>query len=242
MNNWRYAFEITKLELQKSIYNILLAYLVTGLFMAVFITQLPSYLEEGTAFIDFLFLTVFGLSPLIPKPKSFETQHINYRFIASPMVVMQQHLALNHDTIIKSRLIIHSIYTFPVQLIGLIAIYFATPLFSILSVGSFISFVAMWLSLSFLSGYLVPRLSLGVRGFWVSNSGLSIILIILCVLLFFFIIMVHSLSGHGIVYWSIMIAKELPILVTGVSIILIMISYILWNSKMKKVLNTISYS
>ncbi|WP_042144119.1 hypothetical protein [Paucisalibacillus sp. EB02] len=242
MNNWRKAFEITKLELHQSIYNILLAYLVTGLFIAMFVTQMPTYLDEGTALYDLLFLLVFGSSPLFPKLKSFETQHIAHQFIASPIVVMQNHLAIPHDTIVKSRLIIHGCYTFPAHLLGLIILYFFTPLVDMLSVGSFIAFSTIWLSLSIFIGYLVPRLSIGVRGFWVSNSGISIILLVCCMLLFLLIAMVHSFSSHGIVYWSIVFAKDLPILATCISIIIAILGYVLWITKMKKVLRKLNYS
>ncbi|WP_047983919.1 hypothetical protein [Ornithinibacillus californiensis] len=241
MNNWRAAFQLTKWEIKNSAINLLLAYIATGVVAFIFIIEYVAYLEDGLVLYDLFFVIVFGAAPLFPKPKSFEAQHIQHRFLAAPVVVLQKHLPIKDIVIIYSRLIMHSLYTIPVQLSALVILYFATPLHNTLSIGSFLAFIIIWLSFSIYIGYFVPRFSIGLRGFWITNSGLGILILILLFVITFGLTLIHVIFDHGIVYWSIMAARDYPFLSIGLSIILATIGYIFWKRNMQKALKTVMF-
>lgn len=242
MKNWLEAYQINKWEIKESLISIGFTYLATIGFFAFFIKEMPSYLENGTILYDLLFLLVFGASPLFPRPKRFETQQFSGNFLVSPIVLIQKRLPIQHDVIVKGRILIHSVYTLPILLLCLCFMYFATPLQDILTVGSYISFAAIWLSVSFCIGYIIPRISIGARGFWTTNAGFSIILTIIMALVFLGLLFEYVLFENGIVYWTIMLAKASPVLSMTVSISLAIIGYHYWKQKMYKTLGTIMYS
>ncbi|WP_010097743.1 hypothetical protein [Ornithinibacillus scapharcae] len=242
MKNWLIAYQLNKWEIKESMVSILFTYLATIVFFAFFIKEMPSYLDNGTILFDLLFLLVFGASPLFPKPKRFETQHLQGNFLVSPIVLLQKQLPIQHDVITKGRILIHSVYTLPILLICLSGLYVMTPLQDILTIGSYISFATMWLSFSFYMGYIIPRLSIGARGFWTTNSGFSIVITVIVALVFLGLSFEYVLFENGIVYWTIMFAKESPLFSATVSIMLAFIGYRYWKYKMLKTLRTIMYS
>lgn len=241
MNSWKTAFQLNKWEIKKSVINIMLAYLVTLMFTFFFIKEFGSYIENGTILFDLLFLLVFTSSPLFPKPKNFEVQQLQNGLFASPIVYLQKQLPIRDEVIITSRLIMHILYTFPIQLVALILIYLSTSAINFLSIGSFIAFCMIWLSISIGIGYVIPKFNIGAGGFAVTNSG-SLIFTTLSILLTFGILtLIHAFFGHGIVYWSIMFANDFPLLSAGISIFIAVIGYHAWMKAMRKALKTLRY-
>ncbi|WP_026907845.1 hypothetical protein [Paucisalibacillus globulus] len=241
MNNWKIAYQINKWELKKSIFNIMLSYLVMLVFSLYLAREFPLYLESGLVFFDLVFLFMFGAAPLLPKPKAFEVQQIQSKLFVSPMVVLQKHLAIKNNVIIRSRLIMHTLYTFPMQLVALLILYSTTSLHNILSIGSFISFGLIWLSFSIYVGYMVPSLNIGVRMFWGNNTIFSVIFLLLIIILLFGLTLVHVVFDHGIVYWSILFARDYPLATGGISILLAFLGYHFWRNSMRKSLGRLMY-
>ena len=240
MNSWKTAFHLSKWELRKSAINIMLSYLAMLVFSLYFVHELPSYLENRLVLYDLIFLLAFGAAPLFPKASGFGAQQIQSQLFASPIVVSQKHLAIKDNVIINSRLIMHIIYTVPMQLVALLILY-SKALHNILSVGSFISFGFVWLSFSIYVGYVVPKLNIGTRVFWVNNTGFSVIYIVSLILLLFGLTLINSVFDHGIVYWSIMFARDYPLVTSGVSILLAFLGYHFWRNNMRKALGTLMY-
>lgn len=241
MNSWKTAFQLNKWEIKKSVINIVLAYLVTIMFTLFFIREFSSYMENGTILFDFLFLLLFSSSPLFPKPKNFEVQQLQNGLFASPIVCLRKQLPIRDEVIITSRLIMHILYTFPIQVVALLILYLATPLTNILSVGSFLSFCMIWLAISISLGYSIPKLNIGSEGLAVTNVGSLITFTLLTLLTFMILTIFHVLFGHGIVYWSIVFANNLPLLAAGISIIIAVIGYKAWIGSMRKALKKLRY-
>ncbi|MEN2767157.1 hypothetical protein [Ornithinibacillus xuwenensis] len=228
------AVRLAAYEIRRSYVTMIMTYLVAAIFLANLIIHFSSYMENGTTLYDFLFITLFAIQPLVPKAKGFEIEVLQEGFMAAPIVMMQKQLPIHHETIIKSRLFVHFFYSFPIHLILLIALYLATSLHDILSIGSFVALCTIWLSYSICCGLIIPRISIGIKGFIATNYGITIIVIMLAPVLLMGLTFVHVFFDNGIVYWSFVLAEQWPVLSIVLSIFIGAIGYFFWIRKMRK--------
>ncbi|GAB3792694.1 hypothetical protein [Virgibacillus kimchii] len=240
MNDWKQAFSIAKLELKASILHFLFALAFILFLIFTLVKSVDSYIDNGFAGFDFIFILIFTFAPVWMKPKVFQIQTIG-NMLASPVLVMQNQLPISKDVLVKSRFIIHFFYTFPFQLLTLMALYTLTPLQDLFSAGAFIAFAVIWIAFGIYAGYVIPYSEAGGKApgnsdFLTGLSALIILVAILLLLTFF-----HLLFGNGIVYWSILLAQKWSLPTAVFSIILAIAGYYHWKFYMKKSLSKTDY-
>jgi hypothetical protein len=241
MNDWKQAFTIAKLELKASVLSFLFAFAFVLLLTIGLAIPMDSYMNNGYAGFDLLFILIFTLAPVWTKQKDFQLQKIYGDLLASPVLVMQNQLPITIEVLVKSRFIVYFFYSFPFQLLAIIGFYILSPLPEILSAGSFIAFAVMWIAFGVYVGYMIPYGDAGEKT-PVKGEILTVVFsfVILIALLFLFTF-AHLLFGNGIVYWSIVLAQKWPLLTSIISIVLAIAGYQHWKFYMKKRMNKIDY-
>lgn len=238
MENWKKAFELSLLELKESttgFFILLFFYLIITLYT---IFSFPSYLENNFLGVDSLFIIAFTVAPLWSRPKVFQMQTKQNGYIV-PSVVMLQHLPIPKDVIIKSRIIIHYVYTIPVQFILLLSLYlFSGPLQDMMTFGTYIVFMIIWFSFGIYVGGMFLASDMGDRTPPFKAIVYTIITIIVAIFLMTSMII---LTGFGIVHWTLIFAQKWPLVSAMISIVLAILGYVYWYRYMKKQLRTLDY-
>src|SRR5690625_1887268 len=113
MNDCKQAFSIAKLELKASVLSFLFALTFVSFITFALATSMDSYMDNGYAGFDLLFILIFTFGPVWTKPKDFQLQKIYGGLLASPVLVMQNQLPIRTEVLVKSRFIVHFFYSFP---------------------------------------------------------------------------------------------------------------------------------
>lgn len=241
MQDWKQAYSLAKLELKESKSGLLFAFVFTMFILYFIATSLESYLDNGYAGYDFFFIILFTFAGIWTMPKEFQSKKINADLMASPVLMMHKQLPIKDNVIIKSRFIIYFFYSFPFQLISLIAFYLLTPLYGMLSFSSFIALAIIWLAFGIYVGYAIPASEAGIKGASATTLGSIIITIVSFIGLLFVFTFIHFLSGNGIVYWSIIFAQKWPLLSVIISIVLASLAFRYYKRSMKKKMDELDY-
>src|SRR5690554_114404 len=240
MREWKQAFSIAKLELKASLLSFLFALAFVLFITAIIASTLDSYLDNGYAGFDLLFILIFTFAPVWTKRKEFQIQMIR-NLLVSPIVVMQNQLSITKEVLVKSRFIIHFFYSFPYQLIAVIVLYAYSPLQHMLSFGEFIAFAVIWIAFGVYVGYSIPYSDVGQKSKFHSDTLMSVVGFILLIGVLMFLSFAHLLFGNGIVYWSIALVQKWPIFSSIFSILLAIAGFYHWKFYMKKQMSTIDY-
>src|SRR5699024_5493683 len=102
---------LARFELSFGALHFLLIFLVSiviGTFLGL---NYLSYTEDVTIIFDIIFICLFSIMPSMFKPNDSQYQKVNGELWAAHIFVMQKHLPINERILIKSRFIIHFIYT-----------------------------------------------------------------------------------------------------------------------------------
>lgn len=239
MKNWKQAYFLTKFEMSRSKRAFLFLFVFTGLITLGILSSTEGYLEKNYVGLDLIFIIMFTVGPVWAKPKHFQIQQMNTNLIASPAVIMLNQLPINKDIIVKSRFIIHFIYTLPVQVILLSCLYLFIPMIqNIMSVGTYLIFSIIWISFSLYAGSIFPASDAGDKA-----SSLKVIIygILMVVGAIMFFTLFQLVSNRGIVAWTIYLAQQWPILSASISIILSIIGLKYWQHYMKKTMDKLDY-
>ncbi len=241
MNGWKQAFTIAKLELKASVFSFLFALAFVLFLIYTLVSTFDAYMDNRFVFFDLIFILIFSFAPVWMTPKDFQIQKINGDLMASPILVMQNQLPISQEVLVKSRFIIHFFYSFPFQLLTVVALYTISPLQSILSFGSFITFAIMWFAFGVYVGYAIPYGDAGEK-FPAKNDAFIVIFNLLFFTgVFLVFTFFHILFGNGIIYWSIALAENWPILSSAISIILAIAGYHHYKFYMKRKMDKIDY-
>ncbi|MFA1822130.1 hypothetical protein ACDX78_18415 [Virgibacillus oceani] len=241
MTDWKQAFAIAKLELKASVLSFVFVLGFILLLLSSLVSSLDSYMNNGYAGFDLLFILIFTFAPVWLKPKDFQSQIIYGDLLASPALVMQNQLPIRKEVLIKSRFIIHFFYSFPFQLLTVIALYTFSPLQDLLSFDGFIAFAVMWIAFGVYAGYSIPYSEAGSKAPVKENTFMVVLGFIFLIAVLFLFSFIHLLFGNGIVYWSIIFAQKWPLLTSIISIMLAIAGYQHWRFYMKKRMRNIDY-
>lgn len=232
MRNWKQAYFLVVSEIRVSKKSFLFLLFFTTLITLGMVSSTEGYIEESYVGYDLFFILMFTVAPVWAKPKYFQIQQMNDELVAAPAVIMLSQLPINRDVIVKSRFIIHFIYTIPVQIILLGCLYFFVPVIQeMMSAGIYFVFAIIWLSFSLYAGSIFPASEAGDKASSLKVVVYGIVMVIGAIIFF---TLFQLLSAHGIVYWTIYFAIEWPILSASISLILTIIGLSYWNSYMKK--------
>jgi len=239
MNTWKQAYWLAMFELKQSKLNLLLLLIFLPLIILGFIASFESYLDLNFVGIDFYFILSFTFAAAWTKPKYFQVQQLNDELVASPTVVMLQQLPISKELIIKSRFIIYFIYSFPPQILLLIALYLFTPTIQgMMDLSLYIVFAIMWLSFGVYMGGIIPSSDAGDRA---SPRKVVVYAVLMLIGVIAFFTIFHIVSDYGIVHLTLIIAKKWPILSGLISVALAYFGFIYWQSYMKKLMEKLDY-
>lgn len=239
MKEWKQAWWLAKFELKASKLSFLLLLLIYPWFTLGFISSFKSYLDANFVGIDIMFILLFTFAPIWTKPKQFQIQQMGNGLIVAPSVIMLQQLPIAIDTIIKSRFIIYLLYTLPIQILFLISVYMLTPaLQEMITIGSYFTFAMIWLSFGVYVGGIIPISDAGDQSSTMKVIIYSI-LMVLGVIAFFTLIQI--VLTHGLIHWTLILAKKWPIISAFLSILFAIIGFHYSQRYMKKTIGKMDY-
>lgn len=215
MNNWKEALNLTMFEIKNTNpLRYLLWVSILILLVILMVPSVPGLLDKNNVLPEVFF--VFGLIvfPHITKPKVFKSQSLGGGWYASYHIISLNQLPIRNEVIVRSRFLS---YVFTIlSFIGLflIGLYLFSPVLrSELSVGNFITFIIMLLSIYLLIG--------GVQV--ISEIGANLIINIV-VSLGVAVFLVSSLSffsrDYGLIVWLMMITESYPLLTLILSVLI----------------------
>lgn len=246
MDEWKQAWQLSKIELKGYI-----PWLVLTLFMFVLLAfflgaSFPAYIDEHRFFkeqnpglFDLAFLFLFGVVPYWMRPKDSRYQQISGDFYAAPFFIKLLQLPVPERVVIKSRFLTYLVQSLPFHLLFLIVFQlFAALQGHALPPVAFISFSIIWLSFGIYFGHSSPASDAGGR-INTLKMFLHIILFGGIVLGAYYLIVFHS--PYGVVAWTVLFATNWPLLSTIISILLAIAGMRFWMYYMKKTMNKVDY-
>lgn len=239
MDTWKQAYWLAGFELKaklKSYFLMLAFYIFVGF---ICLSAFDEYLMDNFYAFDLLFLLLFIMFPAWMKPKIFQMQKMDGDLWTVPAVVMLQQLPVPKAVIVKSRFIIHGVYSFPYQLILLAGLLVLSSVFrEMITPLSYTAFLIIWLAVSVAVGFSMAASEAG--GTYdkklLTKSFVSLILGIAV-----FYAAFQWLADEGLISWTIGLAQNWPLLSIGVSLLVIYAGWNYWQSVMKKDIEKADY-
>jgi hypothetical protein len=239
LNEWKQAYRLAAIEIVVSIKHFVLISVFYIAMSLIFMQSFDFYLEGEFRFFDVMFLLIFIMFPAWMKRKEFQLRKMDGDLWTSPSILMLQHLPISLIVIIKSRFIIHAFYSFPFQLILLIAM----PLMSVnfrdaMTPLTYIVFVLIWISLSIAVGFIMAASEAG-GNFKTKSIVLSFfyLLVAICALYFLF----PLLLDKGFVEWTMSIAKDHTLLSITMAVVLSIGGWKYWQFDMRRTMKNTDY-
>lgn len=234
MKEWKQAYRLAKFEIAVSIKS----YFITCTFYIaiswIFMLAFDLYLEGEFRFFDLMFLLIFIMFPTWMKRKEFQMRKMDGDLWTTPSIIMLQQLPIPKETIVKSRFIIHSFYSFPFQLILLILMPLISDNFrATMTPLAYIAFLLLWLSISIAVGFMMAASEAG-GNFGTKVIVLSFIYLLIGVGVFYFLF--PLLSDKGFVEWTMSISKDWTLLTVIVAVALSIGGWKYWQTDMQKTL------
>ncbi|MEN1966784.1 hypothetical protein WMZ97_01795 [Lentibacillus sp. N15] len=241
MKDWKQAFGLATFELKASKGSFLVLFLFFLLMLIFFSTVLNYDVDKKTGLFDIFVFYIFSSFIMVTvKSKGFQLSQMNKNIVASPTFVMLHQLAIKKETIIKSRFIIHFVYSFPFQLAFLICLYPITPgIQHALSPSSYISLAVIWLSFGFYAGYCFPASEAGMKKGNVKSMVLSFVWIMGGILII--VDLIPRFTEYSIFYWTVILAQKWPLVSSLISIILAVLGIIYYLRYARKSMAKFDY-
>ena len=211
-------------------------------YVFVIVSTAPDYFESGAVLFDPFFLIATGLAAIWSKPKDFQIQKTGNHVSVNPYFVLLHQLPIPKEVLIKNRFAIYYIYSVPSNMLFLTLIYvFSGTIQSMMTLPQYAAFSIIWISFGIYWGsiYAVSDIGEATR---TSKVKSYVYLIIILALIVIGMILLHTYTGHGIVYWSMIIAKKWPLLSSVLSVTTAFISTIFWLRHANKTIEKVDYS
>ncbi|SET50898.1 hypothetical protein SAMN05216389_11335 [Oceanobacillus limi] len=239
LHTWKQAFSLAFFEIKALKYKTYLAflsYLLISLVICVFLMKW--FISNNELRHEALFLLIYLLGLSWIKPKELQNKIINDNVMASPIFVMNLHLPINQDILIKSRFIIYFMYTIPFQLFLLVGICLFSPLQKLLTIEMLTPFLLFWISFGILVDGVLVKIDIRInpskyRHFLIGLFTYFIVTILLRVL--------HESTGYSLIDGSIFLAQEWPLITTCVTIFITALTTMLSNRKMLRLVRDTDY-
>lgn len=242
MRNWKQAFSLAKFELRNSKLAFLALVILLVPYVFVIVDSASAYFEEGFVLFDPIFLIVIGLTAVWVKPKDFQLQKAPGSLQVNHYFVSLHQLPIPKEILIKNRLVIYYMYSIPFNILFLILVYvFSDTLQVMLTVPQYAVFSLIWLSFGIYWGSIFAVTDVG-EATKTSIVKSYVYMVFIFGSLVIGLVILQKLSGHGIVYWSMILAKQWPLFASVFSVILAYLSTIYWIRYAKKIMKKIDYS
>jgi len=224
MSNWKQAYRLATYEMKESLkafLGIAMLLIIVSILLAISSNSLNLYSKmDAMAFYDFVFIVTFTFMPMwLQMPAFMAGQPSKNGSFAAPGVVCSLQLPILKDVISKSRVIIHVIFGFALQVPLLAILYVASPpVREAMGIGTYCTFSIIWLAFGmFLGSGMAIQTDF--------SGPISVPKLIVYLLLFFglaalFYVTFTTIIGSGIVYASITAARKWPILSSILAIVI----------------------
>ncbi len=223
MNTWKQASSLAWFELRKSKMSLLYFAIMLLASTILFVSMLSSYLQKSFVGMDVFFLIAFGFSPVWMKPKEFQYQKIDERTWGSPLFITLSQLPIKKEVLAGSRFIVYFTYAIPFQILLLISLYvFSSDIRVTMSPAAYFIFSVIWMAYGICVGGAFPAVDAGDH-ITLQKSIVQAILLFFALMIM--LVIFHIAFGFGLVAWTIILAKEWPLVSTVVSIITAIIGY-----------------
>ncbi|TWT06458.1 hypothetical protein FQV26_01185 [Planococcus sp. CPCC 101016] len=239
MHTWKQAYWLAGFELKARMKRSLLMLAFYTAVGFVCISSFDVYLTENFYAFDLLFLLLFIMFPAWMKPKIFQMQKMDGDLWTVPAVIMLQQLPVPKAVIVKSRFIIHSVYSFPYQLILLVMLLAVSPAFrEMITPLSYMAFLIIWLAVSVAAGFAMAASEAGGT-YDTKLLAKSMIYLVLGIAIFYAAF--QWLADEGLIYWTIGLAQNWPLMSIVVSLLIIYAGWNYWQRVMKKDIEKADY-
>lgn len=239
MEEWKQAAALAKYELRRSkVAVIQLAFmLITYILVVVF--SAPIVVEKGFFLFDLFFLIFIGMAATWAKPKDFQINKMKNGSWGTPYFALLHQLPIPRKVLIKNRFIIYFVYSIPMHMIFLVSIYiFSDTIRTFLAFPEYIAFAIIWIMFGIYWGVSYPLVDIGeVKKMGAFKMTLYTVL--------FFVpiigggILLQQFTGYGVVYWSMMFAKNWPVVssILSISLAIVCVLFALHhaNKKIRKI-------
>ncbi|MEI3611216.1 hypothetical protein [Pseudogracilibacillus sp. SO30301A] len=237
MTEWKDAYWLAKVELKKSLVNLLLGWIIFS--VATFIVLiLYNNMNSPDPYHDIIFLILVSSGPFWLRNKAFKYQQGSDKLWFSPTIPMQLQLPISKNILVKSRLITYTAYLGPFLVVLFSLFYLLDSELSKMNLLSYIAFCFIWVAVTFAFGMITPAGDAGNYVTAISMIISSLFVIIVVVIPFYYF---HLVIGGGIVLWTATLAEKWPLLATFVSIVFIVIGWKFWPYYMKKKMKKLDY-
>lgn len=237
MPEWKHAYWLAKVELKKSIVNLLLGWIIFSV-VTLIVLILYNNFNSPDPYHDIIFLILVSSGPFLLRNRVFKYQQGSDKLWFSPTVPMQLQLPISKDIIIKSRLITYAAYLVPFLAVLFSMFYLLDSELSKMNSLSYIAFCSIWIAFSFSFGMITPAGDTGNHVTTIRMVFNSLFVIILVVIPFYYF---YLDLGGGIVLWTATLAAKWPLLTILISIVFIIIGWKFWPYYMKKTMKKLDY-
>lgn len=236
MKEWKQAYRLAAFEMKASMKSFLMIFVFYIAMSLIFMQALDVYMEGDFKFFDLMFLLIFFMFPAWMKNKEFQMQKIDGNLWSSPSIIMLQQLPIPKNTIVKSRFIIHALFSFPFQLMLLIAMPIISEKFrEAMTVPAYLVFLLIWLSLSIAVGFMMAAGEAG-GNYKAKAIILSVVYMLIGVAVFYFL-----LPDDGFIQLTMTLATEWPLLSGIAAVVLGIAGWNYWQADMKKAMKKADY-
>ena len=217
MEDWKQAVALSKFELRNSKKAVFPLGFMLIVYAFLMISAAPQLVES--MFYDIFFLIYIGMAASWAKPKEFQLSKMKNGSWMSPYFVWLHQLPIRKEILIKNRFVIYYAYSIPANMLFLVAIYaFSESIRTILTFPEYAAFTIIWLSFGIYWGTAFPLTDVGE----VKKMG-SFKMWLYTVLFFAVVVggvfLLQRFTGYGVVYGSMLLAKNWPLLSSLLSII-----------------------
>lgn len=217
MEDWKQAAALAKFELRHSKKAVIPLGFMLIVYAFLMVYAAPQLVE--TIFYDLFFLIFIGIAALWARPKEFQWNQMRDGSWGTPYFVMLHQLPIRNEILIKNRFVIYYIYSIPAHFLFLFSMYaFSSEIRAILTFPEFVAFSVIWLSFGIYYGvqYPVTDILQVAKSSTVKMWILTVLFLASCV---GGVILLQQLTGYGIVYNSMMLAKKWPLYSSVISIL-----------------------
>lgn len=236
MTTFEQVKHIARFELANNLWTPLLLPFYGAVLCVIFISD---RLFTQSILFDIVFLALFsGGFTFFAKLDAYKPQSIGKLHVASEQIVFLLQMPVEKEAIFHSRVLIHTLYNFMIQLSFVILSYIFSPtLHTSMNLPTFIVFVCMWISVGVCASGFTAADEAG-KGVGNRTFIISMIQILVFACLLFAL---YMWTPYTLIKGSMIIANEWPLLAIIGAIILASAGLYYGRKKMNRLLQTTDY-
>lgn len=220
---WNKAYELSLNELKKSPLTIVLSWLVIIVATAMIVT-LYNVMESPDPYHDILLIIIVTAVPLFFRRKVFRPNS-GGKIRSSEMIIHYSGLPIPKGIIAKQQIFIYIVYCIPAYIGVMIIFYTLDKVVSQLSIGQFLLFIFVMLSVSLFFGLTMLLGDFGSKYhysiFWIIVSAIVFIVVFFGVILGIFS---RFSYGRGILLRGIELMTAHPYIALFISLLIVFLS------------------